>query len=42
LGGQRRSVGPGAAIFVEPEVEHRFRDVAEDLTVLVVFAPAET
>ena len=42
VNGERRSVGSGAAIFVEPEVEHRFRDVAEDLTLLVVFAPAET
>jgi hypothetical protein len=26
---------------VERDVEHRFVDVAEDLTVLVFFAPAE-
>jgi quercetin dioxygenase-like cupin family protein len=35
-------VGPGSVIFVAAEVEHRFYDIAEDLVVLVFFAPAET
>jgi len=29
-------------IFVAAQVEHHFYDIAEDLVVLVVFAPAET
>jgi mannose-6-phosphate isomerase-like protein (cupin superfamily) len=34
-------VGPGSVIFVPANEEHRFVDVAEDLSVLVLFAPAE-
>jgi mannose-6-phosphate isomerase-like protein (cupin superfamily) len=34
-------VGPGSVIFVPANEEHRFVDVAEDLAVLVLFAPAE-
>jgi mannose-6-phosphate isomerase-like protein (cupin superfamily) len=33
---------PGAVLFVEAEAEHRFERIGEDLTLLVVFAPAET
>ncbi|HEY3006693.1 MAG TPA: cupin domain-containing protein [Micromonosporaceae bacterium] len=33
-------VRPGAVIYVPAGEEHRFTDVAEDLTLLVVFAPA--
>jgi hypothetical protein len=29
-------------VFVAAHVEHRFYDIAEELTVLVFFAPAET
>jgi mannose-6-phosphate isomerase-like protein (cupin superfamily) len=32
---------PGAVLFVEKGVEHRFFDITEDLTLLVFFAPAE-
>jgi mannose-6-phosphate isomerase-like protein (cupin superfamily) len=32
---------PGAVLFVPAGEEHRFVDVTEDLTVVVVFAPAE-
>ncbi len=39
--GERRAVGPGDTIFVDALAPHRFVDIAEDLTVLVVFAPAE-
>jgi mannose-6-phosphate isomerase-like protein (cupin superfamily) len=40
--GQRQvDVRPGSVIFVERAAEHRFLDVAEDLTVLVFFAPPE-
>jgi quercetin dioxygenase-like cupin family protein len=40
-GGQEQAVVPGSVIFVERAVEHRFVDIAEDLTVLVFFAPPE-
>ncbi len=39
--GQEQVVGPGTLIYVGRTVEHRFYDVSEDLTVLVVFAPPE-
>ena len=39
--GERSSVEPGDAVFVEREVDHRFRDVEEELVLLVFFAPAE-
>jgi mannose-6-phosphate isomerase-like protein (cupin superfamily) len=35
-------VGPGSLIFVAAQVEHRFYDIEQELTVLVFFAPAET
>ena len=35
-------VSAGAVIFVGAEVEHRFFDIAEELTVLVFFAPQES
>lgn len=34
-------VGPGVAVFVPANVVHRFHSIAEDLSVLVLFAPAE-
>jgi mannose-6-phosphate isomerase-like protein (cupin superfamily) len=34
-------VRPGSVVFVPAHEEHRFTDVTEDLTVLVVFGPAE-
>ncbi len=37
-----REVSAGSVIFVAAQVEHRFYDVAEELAVLVVFAPAES
>jgi quercetin dioxygenase-like cupin family protein len=40
-GGQEQFVGPGSVIFVERAVEHRFVDITEDLTVLVMFASPE-
>jgi mannose-6-phosphate isomerase-like protein (cupin superfamily) len=39
--GVQREVGPGDAIFVEAFAPHRFVDITADLSVLVVFAPAE-
>jgi mannose-6-phosphate isomerase-like protein (cupin superfamily) len=38
-GGQTVSVEPGAVLFVPAHEEHRFHDLAEDLSVLVVFSP---
>ena len=40
--GREVEVGPGSVVYVEASAEHRFHDVVEDLTVLVLFAPAET
>jgi mannose-6-phosphate isomerase-like protein (cupin superfamily) len=40
-GDQQLQVGPGTLIFVERLADHRFFDIAEDLTVLVFFAPPE-
>jgi len=33
------SVGPGTTLFVPANQDHRFHDIADDLAVLVVFAP---
>lgn len=35
-------VEAGTVLFVPAKVEHRFHSIAEDLSILVVFAPAET
>jgi mannose-6-phosphate isomerase-like protein (cupin superfamily) len=40
--GKRRAVEPGSIAFVTKLVEHRFVDIAEDLELLVIFAPPET
>jgi mannose-6-phosphate isomerase-like protein (cupin superfamily) len=40
-GGRRVEVGPGSTLFVPALEEHRFVDIAQDLTLVVVFAPAE-
>ena len=37
-----REVSAGSVLFVAAQVEHRFYDIAEELAVLVFFAPAET
>ena len=39
--GGAADVGPGSVIFVPADEEHRFTDIAEDLTLLVFFGPAE-
>ena len=41
-GDEDREVSAGSVLFVAAEVEHRFCDIAEELTVLVFFAPAES
>jgi quercetin dioxygenase-like cupin family protein len=41
-GGEDREVSAGSVIYVAAEVEHYFYDIAEEILVLVFFAPAET
>jgi quercetin dioxygenase-like cupin family protein len=41
-GAEDREVSAGSVIFVAAEVGHRFYDIAEELAVLVLFAPAES
>ncbi len=36
-----RAVEPGSTIFVGAGIEHRFHTITEDMTILVIFAPAE-
>jgi mannose-6-phosphate isomerase-like protein (cupin superfamily) len=42
VGAEDQPVGAGTIIFVPAGVEHRFHTIAEELTILVVFGPAET
>ena len=39
VGGEDSPVQPGTTVFVGANVEHRFHSIAEDLSILVVFAP---
>jgi mannose-6-phosphate isomerase-like protein (cupin superfamily) len=39
VAGEERPVRPGSVVYVAAGVEHRFRDVEEDLHVLVFWAP---
>ncbi len=41
-GDEDREIAAGSVLFVAAEVEHRFYDIAEELAVLVFFAPAES
>jgi quercetin dioxygenase-like cupin family protein len=41
-GDEEREVSAGSVLFVAAEVEHRFYDIAEELALLVFFAPAES
>lgn len=41
-GSEDREVSAGSMIFVAAQVGHRFYDIAEELAVLVFFAPAES
>ncbi len=40
IAGEDRKIAAGNIVFVGAGVEHRFHSIAEDLTLLVVFAPA--
>jgi mannose-6-phosphate isomerase-like protein (cupin superfamily) len=42
VGGERRPVAAGDVVFVAAEVPHRFVEIEDDLTLLVVFAPAKS
>jgi quercetin dioxygenase-like cupin family protein len=42
VGAEDQAISQGSVIFVAAEVEHRFYNIAEELVVLVLFAPAET
>jgi quercetin dioxygenase-like cupin family protein len=41
-GDEDQEVSAGSVLFVAADVEHRFYDIAEELAVLVFFAPAES
>lgn len=42
VAGKDHPVQPGSIVFVPAFEEHKFTEIAEDLTVLVYFAPAES
>ena len=42
VGSEDQAISRGSVIFVAAKVEHRFYNIAEELVVLVFFAPAET
>ncbi|MGH2614280.1 MAG: cupin domain-containing protein [Thermomicrobiales bacterium] len=39
VAGEKRPVQPGSMVFVAKDVDHRFVDIEEDLSLLVFFAP---
>jgi quercetin dioxygenase-like cupin family protein len=41
-GDQDQAISSGSVLFVAAEVEHHFYDIAEELAVLVFFAPPES
>jgi mannose-6-phosphate isomerase-like protein (cupin superfamily) len=41
VGDEIRDIRPGSIVFVGTSVPHHFHDIAEDLTLLVAFGPAE-
>jgi mannose-6-phosphate isomerase-like protein (cupin superfamily) len=41
VGDEVRDVRPGSIVFVATGVPHRFHDITEELTLFVVFGPAE-
>jgi quercetin dioxygenase-like cupin family protein len=42
VGKEKQAVIPGSIVYAEAGVDHTFRDIKEDLEVLVFFAPAHT
>ncbi len=41
VGDEDRPVAPGSVVYVAAGVEHRFHDIAENLTILVFFASGQ-
>jgi len=41
VGAKHLEVAPGRLLFVPARAEHRFEQITEDLTLLVIFGPAE-
>ncbi len=41
INGQRHAIRPGGVISVPRDVEHRFVDITDDLSLVVVFGPPE-
>jgi mannose-6-phosphate isomerase-like protein (cupin superfamily) len=41
VGEEVHEVGPGSVVYVGATVPHRFHDIAEELRILVFFAPPE-
>jgi len=41
-GDEDQEISAGSVLFVAAEVEHRFHDIAEELALLVFFAPPES
>ena len=41
-GGEDTEITAGSLLFVAAEVQHKFYDITEELSVLVFFAPAES
>jgi mannose-6-phosphate isomerase-like protein (cupin superfamily) len=41
VGEETREVRPGSVVYVAASVPHRFHGISEELTLLVVFGPAE-
>ncbi|MEQ8672319.1 MAG: cupin domain-containing protein [Aggregatilineales bacterium] len=39
--GETKAISPGMLLFVPAHADHRFKDITEDLTLLVFFAPPE-
>ncbi len=42
VAGERTPVRPGSVVYVRAQVEHCFRDIEEELRVLVLFSTAES
>ena len=42
VGVEEQNIRPGSVVFVEAGLEHHFYDIAEELVVVVFFAPAES
>lgn len=41
VGEEERAIVPGSVVFVGADVPHQFRDIEEELVLLVMFGPAE-